>query len=177
LCLEHAKQVAQGVVEVKTQAGAPGDLTFCPALLNNGAPITGPFTLAGKIIGPADRYRDLIIVNRADPEICDALGNRPTPGYYYARGMTIDADGAWTFRDGLGYDEAVTIGRTYSFLSGPAAAITMIKNDRQAFANAHGGNDNDYLGMETFPATARIVATFRQAPGKYKGKGSPCKNS
>jgi hypothetical protein len=71
----------------------------------------------------------------------------------------------------------MTIGRTYSFLSGPAAAITTIKNDRQAYASAHGGNDNDYSGMETLPATARIVATFRQAPGKYKGKGSPCKNS
>jgi hypothetical protein len=166
-----------GVVEVEAQTGAPSDLTFCPALLNNGAPITGPFTLAGKIIGAADRYRDLLIVNRADPETCDALGNRPAAGYYYARGMTIDADGNWSFRDGLGYDEAVTIGRTYSFISGPAAAIAAIKNDRQAFADAHGGSDDEYAGMETLPTTARVVATFRQAPGKYKGKGSPCKNS
>lgn len=166
-----------GVVEVKAQAGTPSGLTFCPALLNNGAPITGPFTASGKILGPRDLYRDLVIVNRADPDTCDAYGNKPASGYFYARGMTIDAGGNWSLRDGLGYDEAVTIARTYAFISGSTAVIAAIKNDRQVFTGAHDGNDADYAGMESLPAAARIVATFRQAPGKYNGKGSPCKNS
>jgi hypothetical protein len=166
-----------GVVEVQAQAGAPSGLTFCPALLNNGAPITGPFNVAGQFVGSKDLYSDLVIVNQADPDTCDVYGNKPDTGYYYARTMTIAADGHWSFRDSLGYDEAVTIARNYEIVSGPPASISAIKNNRSDFAKAHGGSDDTYTGMESLPADARIVATFRQAPGKYKGKGSPCKNT
>lgn len=161
-----------GVIPVNAQAGSPPGLTFCPALLNNGNPLTGPFTVAGRFLGPVELYRDLIIVNQADQGTCDALGNKPAPGFYYARGMSIGADGTWSFRDPLGYDEAITIGRNYEIIKASAASIDAIKNDREKQ-----GNGSDYAGMLTLPADARAVATFRQPPGKYHGKGSPCKNS
>jgi hypothetical protein len=166
-----------GVVPVEKQADAPEELTFCPALLNNGKPLTGPFTATGQIIGPADLYRNLIIVNKADADTCDAYGNKPAPGYFYARGMTITTAGRWTFRDGLGYDEAVTIARTYELIGAPEASINAIKNDPIIWAKTHGGNDGDYPGMKSLPADAHTVATFRQPPGRYHGKGSPCKNT
>jgi hypothetical protein len=159
-----------GMTPVKRQAGAP-QLTFCPALLNNGAPLEGPFTAVGRILGREQLFSKLVIVNRANPDTCDAYGNPPDSGYYYARGMTIDTDGKWEFHDGLGYDEAVTIGRTYSFVTGPADALDAIRTDREV----HG--PEGYTGMPALPAKAQIVATFYQAPGKYHGKGSPsCKN-
>jgi hypothetical protein len=153
-----------------------GKLTFCPVVLNNGAPITGPFTVAGRILGDRKDFQSLIIVNRADMETCDALGNRPAQGYFYAAGLTIADDGTWEFRDTLGYDEAVTIGRQYAFLSGTPAALKEIRDARQVFADHHNGDDSAFPGLITLPAGVRFVATFRQAPGTYEGKGSPCKN-
>jgi hypothetical protein len=160
-----------GMIEVRRQAGAPPGLTFCPALLNGGAPLDGPFTATGKILGSEDLFASLVIVNRADPGTCDAYGNPPDAGYYYAQGMTIDSDGTWEFRDGLGYDEAVTIGRTYTFVTGPVEVLDAIRTDREV-----NGADG-YTGMGSLPAKAQVVATFYQAPGKYNGKSSPpCKD-
>jgi hypothetical protein len=165
-----------GVVAVSATSLVPPELTFCPVLLNNGAAITGAFNVAGKIIGPFALYKDLVIVNQADQETCDALGNPPVTGTFYARGMVINNDGSWSFRDALGYDEAVTIARTYEFVSASPASIETIKNDRANWLSTH-KNSNDYAGMAALPADAKVLATFRQPPGKYKGKGSPCKNS
>jgi hypothetical protein len=119
----------------------------------------------------------MIIVNQGDADTCDTFGNPGAKGYFCACGMTIDADGTWTFRDGLGYEEAVTLGRIYSFVSGSTATIDAIKNDRETYQKQHGGNADDYAGMPGLPAAARIVATFHQAPGKFHGKVAPCKSS
>jgi hypothetical protein len=160
-----------GVVPVVGKASAPDGMSFCPVLLNNGEPITGPFSVAGQFLAPANLLKNLVIVNQADPDTCDALGNKAVTGYFYARGMTVDADGSWSFRDGLGYDEAVTIGRNYMILSGSPAAIEAIKTDRDKYKG------DNYAGMESLPGNAVVVGSFRQAPGKYNGKGSPCKNT
>jgi len=144
---------------------------FCPALLNNGAPLDGPFTAAGNIAGSLSQLSELVIVNKGNPKTCDAYGNPPDPGYYYARGMTIDAEGGWEFFEGLGYDEAVTIGRTYYFVAGSADTLDAIRTDRER----HGSDG--YTGMAALPGKARVVASFYQSPGTYDGKGSPpCKS-
>jgi hypothetical protein len=98
------------------------------------------------------------------------------PGLFYARGLEIHDDGTWSFNDPLGYDEAVTIARTYEVVYASPASIGAIKNDRDASNKAH-HNSGDYPGMSTLPADAKVLATFRQPPGRYKGKGSPCKNT
>jgi hypothetical protein len=98
------------------------------------------------------------------------------PGLFYARGLEIHDDGTWSFNDPLGYDEAVTIARTYEVVYASPASIGAIKNDRDAWNKAH-HNSGDYPGMSTLPADAKVLATFRQPPGRYKGKGSPCKNT
>jgi hypothetical protein len=164
-----------GVVEART-VSPHTDLVICPVLLNNGAPITGPFPVAGRFIGPADRFRDLVIVNRGDPETCDAKGNRPTGGLILDRGLVIKDDGSWSFTDGLGYPEAVTLARYYQIVSAPPASIEVIKSDRDRWNSTH-ANPDDYPGMAALPADAKVLAIFRQPPGKYNGKGSPCKNS
>lgn len=164
-----------GVVGVRI-IDKPADLVICPVLLNNGAPITGPFSVAGKFVGRTDLYRRLTIVNKGDPETCDMYGHPPAPGLFYARGLEIHDDGTWSFNDPLGYDEAVTIARTYEVVYASPASIAAIKNDRDAWNKAH-HNSGDYPGMSTLPADAKVLATFRQPPGKYKGKGSPCKNT
>jgi hypothetical protein len=49
-----------------------GGLTCCAVQINNGKlPITGPFRLAGQILGPADARKDLVLLVRVDPSTCD----------------------------------------------------------------------------------------------------------
>ncbi|MBU2668426.1 5'-methylthioadenosine/S-adenosylhomocysteine nucleosidase [Actinoplanes bogorensis] len=164
-----------GVVEVKPGAATPGSMTLCPALLNNGVPLTKAFTVAGRFGGPAENYRDLVVVGRADPKVCDVYGNRPVPGYFYQASLRVDPDGHWSFRDGVGYDEAVTLARDYQFVTGTADVLAAIRSDRSRFAEQNNGDDG-YTGMAELPADARVVATFRQPSGTYEGKGpAPCK--
>jgi hypothetical protein len=161
-----------GVLAVKPTLSAPDDLTFCPALLNNGQPITGPFGVAGQVLGPASELKQLTIVNQADPATCDALGNKAVTGYFSAEGLTFDTDGSWQFQENLGYDEAVTIARNFMIVEGSPSAIKAIEDSRKK------NEDNkDWAGMPSLPAGVVTVGTFRQAPGKYDGKGSPCKNT
>ena len=164
-----------GVVEVRAGAAAPGDLVICPALLNNGAPLTGPFTVAGRFGGTAEDYRDLVVVGRADPKVCDVYGNRPDSGYYYQSSLRIALDGRWSFRDSVGYAEAVTLARDFQFVAGPPEVLATIRSDRTSYSEKHNGDDG-YTGMAALPPDARILATFRQPPGTYQGKGpAPCK--
>ena len=76
----------------------------------------------------------------------------------------------------MGYEEAVTLARDYLFVTGTPEALAAIRSDRSIHAEKHNGDDS-YTGMEALPADARIVATFRQPPGTYDGKGpAPCRN-
>jgi hypothetical protein len=164
-----------GVVAVKSEAAAPQNLTVCPALLNNGLPLTGPFTVAGRFVGPVEDYQDLVVVGRADQKHCDMYGNRPDPGFYYQSSFRIDSSGRWSFRDSVGYAEAVTIARDYQLVDGPPEVLAAIRSDRTTFAEEHSGDDV-YTGMKALPTGARVLASFRQPPGTYNGKGpAPCK--
>jgi hypothetical protein len=161
-----------GVVPVKLTPSAPDDLTICPALLNNGQPITGPFGVAGQVLGPASELKQLTIVNQADPATCDALGNKAVTGYFSAEGLTFDTDGSWQFQENLGYGEAVTLARNFMIVEGSPSAIQAIKDSR-----TKNKDNKDWAGLPSLPAGVVTVGTFRQAPGKYDGKGSPCKNT
>jgi hypothetical protein len=116
------------------------------------------------------------VVNRADPDTCDASGRPPVMGLFQARTFVIHGDGTWSFTDGLGYDEAVTYARNYEIVDASPAALAVIRNDRDDWNRKHPGS-NDYAGMTALPAGAKVLATFRQPPGRYEGKGSPCKNT
>lgn len=164
-----------GVVAVQIVA-EPEGLTICPVLLNNGLPITGPFTVAGEFLGPARLYQNLTIVNRGDPETCDTDGKPPASGLFYAQGFAVNQDGTWSFTDPLGYTGAVTIARNYEIISASPPSIDTIKGDRGVWDRTHPKNSY-YPGMTTLPADAKVLAIFRQPPGKYKGTGSPCKNT
>ncbi|MFI6071452.1 hypothetical protein ACIA5C_07660 [Actinoplanes sp. NPDC051343] len=164
-----------GVVDVQI-VSAPKDLTICPVLLNNGAPITGPFAVNGRFVGRPDLHERIAVVNRADPDTCDASGRPPVMGLFQARTFVIHGDGTWSFTDGLGYDEAVTYARNYAIVDASPAALAVIRNDWDDWNRKHPGS-NDYAGMTALPAGAKVLATFRQPPGKYEGKGSPCKNT
>jgi hypothetical protein len=161
-----------GVVPVKPTLSAPDDLTLCPALLNNGQPITGPFGVAGQVLGPVSELKQLTIVNQADPATCDALGNKAVTGYFSAEGLTFDTDGSWQFQENLGYGESVTLARNYMIVEGPPSAIQAIRDSR-----AKNKDNKNWAGLPSLPAGVVTVGTFRQAPGKYEGKGSPCKNT
>lgn len=173
--------VADGkaVVEPRvTSAGVTSGLTFCPVRLNDGRlPITGPFALAGQVFGPVAQRELLVLVVWGDPRTCDALGNPPSPGVFLARDVDLaGADGRWTRVDGLGYDEAVTIGRQYRFVTASAASLMAIRGDAEAWVAAHPDNPGDYPGVLALPADAEVLATFDVPPGVYPG-AEPCREA
>ena len=100
-----------------TPAGKRSGLTFCPVLINNGRlPITGPFALAGQVLGPVEIRQQVLILTYGDADACDALGNRPTAGKFHETATFDSPTGKWSFTDKLGYEDAVTIERHYEYI-------------------------------------------------------------
>lgn len=158
-----------------TGAGVASGLTFCPVRINDGRlPITGPFALAGQVLGPVAQRSGLLLVNRGDPRTCDALGNPAVAGSFLADQADLAApDGRWSTVDALGYAEAVTLGRKYRHVSASPSSLTAIKGDARAWMAAHPADPNDYPGILALPADAQVLATFDIPPGTYPG-AKPC---
>jgi hypothetical protein len=115
----------------RTGAGVRLGLTFCPVRINGGnLPITGPFELSGRVVGPVDVRSRVLLVNHGDPKTYDALGNPPPRGdFLISRADAGSPDGTWSYTDSLGYDEAVTIARHFEYITAPPRSITLIEND------------------------------------------------
>lgn len=152
------------------------DLTFCLVNINGGTlPITGPFELAGQVLGPASQRQRVVLVNYGDPRTCDALGNPPAAGIFLLNQVNLGSfDGSWSYVDHLGYPEAVTIARTFEYITASAASIQLMKDDRSMWA-AGGNNPDDYPGIRAMPADANVLARFKVPAGIYKRKTIPCK--
>ncbi|MEO5876484.1 MAG: caspase family protein [Streptosporangiaceae bacterium] len=163
----------KAIVEPTLLAATP--LTFCPVRINHGVlPLTGrSFDLEGQVLGPLAPREQLILVNSNDLGTCDALGNPAVRGTFIKSQVTLtSASGRWFYTDNLGYDEAITVGRTYRYLTASTASLNIMRDD---FPKAvREGRDEKYSGMLALPSDARTVAEFHIAPGRYEGKTATC---
>jgi hypothetical protein len=171
--------VADGAAFVQpqvTDSGRRSSLTFCPSRINGGKlPITGPFELTGQVLGPVADRKDLLLVTSGDPRTCDALGNPPTRGAFLVDQADMGGeDGRWSYTDHLGYDEAVTIGRHYEYVTGSPAALLAIRNTRASWEAANPGKAGEYPGILALPAEAQVLATFEVPAGVHQS-AQPCR--
>lgn len=157
-------------------AGRQAQLAFCPVRINGGSlPITGPFELDGRILGPQSARQEILLVNYADQKTCDAFGVAPARGAFLSTDTNLgSADGSWTHTDHLGYPEAVTIARHYEYVTASSASINALKNDRKNWDDAHLGNDGDYPGILSPPQDVEVLATFLVPAGRFPN-AAPCK--
>ena len=151
-----------GTVEVRVVTPTP--LTFCPVLVNDGRPITGPFNLSGQILGPERAWRDLILLVRIDPATCTTEGRRGATGRFMIppHKVRFGPDGTWEYTDDLGgQTAAVTLGRIFEYATAPPGAIhTMAAN-------------NGPSGIMTLPNDVKILGSFAVAPGTAPA-AKPC---
>ena len=167
-CDEQSGGTALVDVDV-TSDGSRSGLTFCPVLINDGdLPITGPYPLAGQVLGLDDRL-PLLIVAYADPDDCDAFGNPPAPGRF-AQDATFDSStGRWSFTETLGYIESVTIARRFEYITGSAASLAMIRQDHENWLADDPEDPTKYPGMVRMPADTKVLGTFAAPAGEYPG--------
>lgn len=143
-------------------------LTFCPVLINDGrVPITGPFTLAGQVLGRPKAGEILVLFVRIDPLTCDTFGKRGALGRFLLRDLSFDDfDGTWAHPDDLGgYDAGVTFGRIFEFATASTEVIEKLKNSYGQW-NESGLENRELKGVW-------FKATFRVPPGEADN-GRPC---
>jgi hypothetical protein len=135
-----------------------------------------PSTIASAMARSRCVRSALVLVNHADMTTCDAFGNRPARGrFLMASANLATPDGTWTIVDNLGYDEAVTIGRTFEYVTAPPTVIKTMREDRTRWAAA--GNDpDDYPGILTMPPEVHVIASFNVPPGTFNGRTGPACN-
>lgn len=140
------------------------DLTFCPVRINQGLPITGRFRVEGQVLGPLADRRKLLLAVMPDPATCDANGRRPTGNHFVPGQVDIATpDGRWSYVDDLGgFEQGVTLGRTYEYVSGPAEALAAMRRDHTD------------AGIRELPPGTSIVARFYVGAGTYRGTTVPC---
>jgi hypothetical protein len=144
------------------------DLAFCPVLINGGRlPITGPFTLAGQVLGRPKAGETLVLFVRIDPLTCDTFGKRGAPGKFLLRNLSFDeSDGRWAHSDDLGgYDAGVTFGRILEFATASPEVIETLKNSFGQW-NESGLDSRELKGVS-------FKATFRVPPGEADNS-RPC---
>lgn len=161
-----------------TLAGRASGLVFCPVRINRGKlPITGPFELAGQVIGDVEKRRSVLLWNQTADGTCDANGDSPSGGggKFLAREADLaSVDGSWSHTDQLGYAEAVTFGRQFEFVTADAANLQAILGYADEWRKRPGNNPDDYPGIvpNELPAHT-VLATFDVPPGEYTG-AKPC---
>ena len=156
-----------------------GDLQFCPIRVNGGSlPITEKdFGLLGQILGPQDQRRSLALLVLGDPSTCDLLGNRPPKGTFFTAEFHPDSPtGVWSFTDSHGYDEAISIGRTYEYVQATDSALAALRSDRANWNAAHPADaDKDkYPGILDMPNGVSVLATFYVAGNPTAKRSKPC---
>jgi transcriptional regulator with XRE-family HTH domain len=173
--LAPCPSVRSGAASVQPLPAVAGDLRFCPVMINDGAlPITGPFNLAGQVMGPVEERRRMVLLVHSDPRTCDALGNPAPNGKILIHDADIGTpDGSWAYVDQLGYDEAVTYARKFEYVLATSEALDAIRNDLDNYIAA-GHDPDDYAGITAMPAGAQIVARFDVPAGLYHGSPHPC---
>jgi hypothetical protein len=137
-----------------------GDLTFCPTRVNDGdMHITGPFKLAGQVLGPVEKRRDMVLFVRLDQATCTTEGKPAAPGRFLINSVHFDleADGGWSYRDNLGgHPPAVSLGRSFEFAIASKDAI-------QSLLDRH--DEWRLSGITTLPPGIRILTHFDVPPG------------
>ena len=145
-----------------------GALTFCPTRVNDGdMRITGPFKLAGQVLGPVEQRRDLVLFVRLDQATCTTEGKPAAPGRFLIDSVHFDleAAGEWSYRDDLGgHPPGVTLGRTFEFASASEGAI-------QGLLDRH--DEWRLSGITELPQGIRILAHFDVPPGDSPS-AAPC---
>ena len=121
---------------IQPDPAAVGSLRFCPTRINDGGfQSPGPFEVDGQVLGPLTDRRQVLLINYLDPRTCDAYGNQSAKGAYLLSSVNIgSSDGRWSYVEQLGYPEAVTIARTFKFVTASPKSLQTIRNDRVAWA-------------------------------------------
>ena len=117
----------------------------------------------------------MALIVYGDPQTCDVLGNPPPKGGFLKTDFSAASPtGVWSFIDDVGYDEAVSIGRTYQYLETSAAAFDAMKRDPANWAAAHPGQENDYPGISALPEGVSVLADFYVAGNPTVKRTKPC---
>jgi hypothetical protein len=161
-----------------TSAGRASGLTFCPVRINDGKlPVTGPFEVAGQVLGDPDRRRSVVLWNQQAARTCDADGRPPAVrgAKFVADGADLASpDGSWSYRVEPGYDGAVTYGRQFELVTASPTNLAKIVEDAPAWGRQPGRNPADYPGIapgDVPPHT--VLASFAVPPGTSPG-AKPC---
>ena len=67
----------------------------------------------------------------------------------------------------------MTIARHYEYVTGPPAALLVIRNTRANWEATNPGKAGEYPGILALPADAQVLATFEVPAGVYQG-ARPC---
>jgi len=138
-------------------------LSFCPVQINDGSlPIARRrFDVQGQILGPVGQRESLALIVYGDPKTCDTLGNPPSYGGFLADDFEpASSTGAWSYIDDFGYDEAVSIGRTYKYAKVSESALDAMRRDRADWNAANPGQANNYPGILKLPNGVDFLSTF-----------------
>jgi hypothetical protein len=161
-----------------TSAGRASGLTFCPVRINDGKlPVTGPFEVAGQVLGDPGRRGSVVLWNQQTAGTCDADGRPPAVrgAKFVADGADLASpDGSWSYRAELGYDGAVTYGRQFELVTASPTNLAKIVEDAPAWGAQAGRNPADYPGIapgDVPPHT--VLASFTVPPGTYRD-AKPC---
>ena len=158
-------------VSTAAPQGESHGLTFCPIRVGNGLPITGPFKVEGKIIGPKNLRENLLLAVAIDPYTCSADGKPGIDATFPLPKVVLTTDdGSWSYVDDLGNDpEGVTLGRTFQFLGGSASGLAALREVPSTWKRLH-GNAPGYSGVAKLPNGVQALASFYVAGGQYDGR-------
>jgi hypothetical protein len=170
--------LAQGAPgTVQPEPARADELVFCPVQLNGGSlPITSRyFEIRGQVLGPVGRRKTLALVVYGDPQTCDVLGNHPPTGGFLAEDFNpISPTGVWSYIDDSGYDEAISIGRTYKYLDVPESGLDAMKRDPANWNAAHPGQEREYPGILDLPNGVNVLSDFYVAGNPTVKRKKPC---
>ncbi len=148
-----------------------GKLSFCPVVVNGGSlPITGPFGLAGQILGPQADLQKIVLFVRINPSTCDTLGKPGAPGWFLITEFALDVlDGRWSYVDNFGgQTTAVTFERIFEYASAqPGVKAELLEHISDWREN--GISDREMpAGIEFL---SKFIVPAGEAPGQLPCRG------